>query len=208
MLTCFSFPQVYLNGDKVSHAGQFFQARWWNTGTQPGGGQEVWQAIGNSCDNKEVQPVEAEENNEDEDEDEVEDEKEEEDKDEDSENSIEEDSHKAPTGPPSKLRAEAREAELTDTPLFDLVRASIATLESDKVEQVKANRAANPENVRRLEKILSKKGWQHIFPMRDPAYSYTRFLQAVAKFPAICATYSDGRDSDQICRLALTMCSS
>ena len=30
-----------------------------------------------------------------------------------------------------------------------------------------------------------------------------RFLQAVGKFPSICASYNDGRDSDAICRRTL-----
>ena len=103
-------------------------------------------------------------------------------------------------GPPTIRMAEAREAQLTDTPLFRLVKASIQTLKSGKVDKVKAGRKANPENVKRVEGILSAKDWEYIFAMRDPAYSYARFLQAVAKFPSLCGTYTDGRDSDQICR--------
>jgi len=108
-----------------------------------------------------------------------------------------------PVGPPTKAEAEKREEELTNTELFHLVKASIATLKSEDVDLVVPGREDNPENVRRLEGILSDSDWEYIFPMRDPAYTYTRFLQAVAKFPSLCATYKDGRDSDHICRKAL-----
>ena len=103
-------------------------------------------------------------------------------------------------GPPTLEMAEAREAQLTDTPLFRLVKASIETLKSGKVDKVKPGRKANPDNVKRVESILSAKDWEYIFATRDPAYSYARFLQAVAKFPSLCGKYTDGRDSDQICR--------
>ena len=45
--------------------------------------------------------------------------------------------------------------------------------------------------------------WNYTFPERHQDYSYTRFLRAVAKFKAFCGTYSDGRDSDAICRKSL-----
>ncbi len=39
--------------------------------------------------------------------------------------------------------------------------------------------------------------------MRDPSYTYRAFLQAIAKFPAVCGDYSDGRDAEAICRKTL-----
>ena len=42
-----------------------------------------------------------------------------------------------------------------------------------------------------------------LFPRRDPAYTYRAFLQAIAKFPAVCADYTDGRNADAICRKTL-----
>ncbi|HAT8015727.1 TPA: chitinase, partial [Citrobacter rodentium] len=34
-------------------------------------------------------------------------------------------------------------------------------------------------------------------------YTYANFLKAIGKFPAVCGTYTDGRDSDAICRKSL-----
>ncbi|WP_305417687.1 hypothetical protein [Photobacterium leiognathi] len=43
--------------------------------------------------------------------------------------------------------------------------------------------------------------WEFLFPIRNPAYYlYNRFLQAIAKFPILCRTYTDGRDSLAILR--------
>ncbi|SUG16677.1 secreted chitinase [Salmonella enterica subsp. arizonae] len=39
--------------------------------------------------------------------------------------------------------------------------------------------------------------------MRAPEYTYSNFLKAIGKFPAVCGTYTDGRDSDAICRKTL-----
>ena len=185
--------QVYLAGDKVTHGGLYYQARWWNSASQPNPNakDDVWEPLGASCDGDGVQ-IEAVVAEEDSDEEK-----------EDAEHDKEVDSHipEDHEGPPTVQMAEAREAQLTNTPLFRLVKASIETLKSSKVDKVKAGRKANPENVKRVESILSTKDWEYIFPMRDSAYSYARFLQAVAKFPSLCGTYTDGRDSDQICRL-------
>jgi len=187
--------EVYLAGDKVTHGGLYYQARWWNSASQPNPNakDDVWEPLGASCDGDGVQieAVVAESDSEEEEE--------------DAEHATEVDSHipKDHEGPPTVQMAEAREAQLTNTPLFRLVKASIETLKSSKVDKVKAGRKANPENVKRVESILSAKDWEYIFPMRDSAYSYARFLQAVAKFPSLCGTYTDGRDSEQICRRAL-----
>ena len=189
----FSICKVYLTGDKVIYGGLYYKARWWNSATQPNpdATDDVWEVLGNSCDGIQVEAVVAEEDS---------------DEDNNDEGDIEDGDKVDPhvpedhEGPPTLRMAEAREAQLTDTPLFRLVKASIETLKSRKVDKVKAGRKANPKNVRRVERILSGKDWEFIFPMRDSAYSYARFLQAVAKFPSLCGTYTDGRDSDQICR--------
>ena len=39
--------------------------------------------------------------------------------------------------------------------------------------------------------------------MRAAEYTYSNFLKAIGKFPAVCGTYTDGRDSDAICRKSL-----
>lgn len=98
---------------------------------------------------------------------------------------------------------EAREAELTSSELFSQVKASIVTRENAEVEAVVAGRAQNPTNVLRVESIIGNADWEFLFPVRAPEYSYGNFLRAVAKFPAFCGDYDDGRDADAICRRSL-----
>ena len=96
----------------------------------------------------------------------------------------------------------AKESALTDTALMRSVKKSIRTLDNASVERVRALSPQNPENVKRVESIISESTWNYLFPKRAPEYTYRHFLQAVAKFPALCGTYED-RDSDAICRKAL-----
>jgi chitodextrinase len=97
----------------------------------------------------------------------------------------------------------AREAQLTDNAFFRTMKASLRTLGNAEVEQVAPGRAANPVNVRRVERLLPATKYDYYFPVREVSYTYPRFLQAVAKFPALCDDYSDGRNADAICRHAL-----
>lgn len=96
-----------------------------------------------------------------------------------------------------------REQELTGFPVMQAVKDSIRTLDNAEVEQIVPGRAANPANVKRVESIISAQDWDYLFPLRAPEYTYTNFLKAVGKFPAICGSYTDGRDSDAICRKSL-----
>ncbi|MDO6524064.1 glycoside hydrolase family 19 protein [Motilimonas sp. 1_MG-2023] len=102
-----------------------------------------------------------------------------------------------------RAQLEARETALTSSALFDLVRADTQTLDNAAVEAVLPLRAENPENVRRAEAIVSAADWEFLFPIRHENYTYQRFLQAIAKFPAFCRTYEDGRNSDDICKRSL-----
>ena len=85
--------------------------------------------------------------------------------------------HPSPHGPPSKKAAEYRESQLTNTPLFEMVKASIATLDSAEVDRIAAGRSDNPENVKRVESILTEDQWDYLFAVRDPNYTYRRFEQ-------------------------------
>lgn len=96
-----------------------------------------------------------------------------------------------------------REQELTGFPMMQAVKDSIRTLDNAEVEQIVPGRAANPANVKRVESIISAQDWDYLFLLRAPEYTYTNFLKAVGKFPAICGSYTDGRDSDAICRKSL-----
>ncbi len=98
---------------------------------------------------------------------------------------------------------QAAEAALTSGELMTLVRQAIATRDNAVVDAVTIANPANPENVQRVEAILAEADWEYLFPRRAPEYSYRKFLQAVAKFPAFCGDYSDGRDAVAICRKSL-----
>ena len=96
-----------------------------------------------------------------------------------------------------------KEKELTDFPLMKSVKDTIRTLDNAQVEQIEPGRAANPVNVKRVEGILKESDWEYLFPLCAKDYSYSNFLKAVGKFPALCDTYNDGRDSEAICRKEL-----
>lgn len=96
-----------------------------------------------------------------------------------------------------------KEKELTDFPLMASVKETIQTLDNAQVELIEPGRAANPDNVKRVEGIVKASDWEYLFPLRAQAYTYSNFLKAVGKFPALCKTYNDGRDSDAICRKEL-----
>lgn len=95
------------------------------------------------------------------------------------------------------------EAGLTSDPLFARVKASIRTRDNAVVEAIVPGAASNPANVRRVESILNQAQWNHLFPLANDEYTYTRFLRAVGKFEGICADYPDGRNAEAICRKSL-----
>nr|WP_269840274.1 chitinase [Paucibacter sp. M5-1]MCZ7882898.1 chitinase [Paucibacter sp. M5-1] len=97
----------------------------------------------------------------------------------------------------------ASEAALTDSALFRAVKASVATRPNSVVAAVAPGLAGNPDNVKRVERLLGAAQWEFLFPLRHPSYTYTGLLQAIAKFGGVCASYTDGRDSDAICRKTL-----
>lgn len=181
---------IYVGGDQVSHAGTSWEAHWWTRGEEPGttGQWGVWRAAESDC--AATTP-----------------------EDDDVASAPEpEDDSTAVVDPPADpgdvttvYRSElaATEAALTDGPLMAQVKNSIQTRDNDVVEAVAPGNATNPENVQRVESIVDAERWDFFFPRRAPEYTYTSFLRAIAKFPAFCGTYDDGRDSDAICRKAL-----
>ncbi|WP_273431966.1 glycoside hydrolase family 19 protein [Chitinibacter tainanensis] len=106
-------------------------------------------------------------------------------------------------GVPTKAEAEAYAATLTNSDIFRKVKASVRTLPNSVVEAVAPGLMSNPSNVKRVEAILPKAKWDYYFSKAHPSYTYTRFLQATAKFPAFCGDYTDGRNADEICRRSL-----
>ena len=101
----------------------------------------------------------------------------------------------------TRSELEAKEAELTSTPLMQAVKQSVATLDNDLVEAVAVGSPNNPDNVRRVESILNGEQFEFLFSKRAPEYSYLKFLQAVAKFPAFCG--GSHADSEAHCRKSL-----
>ena len=100
-----------------------------------------------------------------------------------------------PEVPPSLSQVEAEEVRLTSQGEISQLRARLATLPSSQVELVRPGRAVNPGNTRLVEQIVSQEAWDFLFPQRHPAYTYTNFLKAVSKFPAVCHP-----DSEEKCR--------
>lgn len=113
---------------------------------------------------------------------------------------------KAESSEPYTMKASdlaKKEKALTDFPLMKSVKATIRTLDNAQVELIEPGKATNPDNVKRVESILKESDWEYLFPLRAKDYSYSNFLKAVGKFPALCDTYTDGRDSLAICRKEL-----
>ena len=79
---------------------------------------------------------------------------------------------------PSKSEALEREELLkNEYPLFKKVSETVRTLDTDEVEKIKPNRKENPDNVKRVEFILSEDNYEELFPRRHASYTYTRFIQ-------------------------------
>lgn len=179
---------VYVGGDQVSWLGSIWEAHWWTRGEEPGttGPWGVWRAATSDCESSPATDPDPDPEPE--------------------ENSTTVgdppvDSGNAVTVYRTDLLAD--EAALTDGPLMALVKDSIRTRDNEAVEAVVPGREANPENVRRVESIIDAERWDFFFPRRAPEYTYESFLRAIAKFPAFCGLYDDGRDADAICRKAL-----
>ena len=76
------------------------------------------------------------------------------------------------------MEALERERFLTDEyPLFKKVKETVRTLDTDEVEEIIPKRKENPDNVKRVEFILSEENYEELFPRRHPSYTYTRFIQ-------------------------------
>lgn len=105
---------------------------------------------------------------------------------------------------PSLREALEREKLLTKQyPLFDKVKKTVHTLDTDRVEKIDAGAPSNPDNVQRVEFILSEENFEDLFPRRHTGYTYRRLLQAIGKFPAICGYVEKEDESDRICRKTL-----
>ncbi len=177
--TCDSWQPavVYVEGDIVAYDRKIWRAHWWTKGETPGttGEWGVWRAANDDADCSTGPGADP-------------------------------DPDSNPDDPSTVTLSEllAAEAELTSDDLLTGVKASIRTLDNALVVSIAPRVSTNPENVQRVEQIISEPGWNELFPRRAPEYTYVNFLKAIAKFPTFCGDYADGRDADAICRKALT----
>ena len=93
----------------------------------------------------------------------------------------------------------------------------MSTLDNEIVEEIRPGRRENPDNVRRVEFIVTEENFNDLFPRRNKAYTYrrllqvakmeceiiTKVLQAIGKFPAVCGYVGKEDKSDAICRKTL-----
>ena len=100
---------------------------------------------------------------------------------------------------------------------YQAVADTVRTLDNDIVEEIRPGRRENPDNVRRVEFIVTEENFNDLFPRRNKAYTYrrllqvakmkceivTKVLQAIGKFPAVCGYVGKEDKSDAICRKIL-----
>ncbi len=103
----------------------------------------------------------------------------------------------------TQAEIDAAEAAKTADPMYDVWAKALATQPNSIVDAIDTGLATNPANVKRVERVFPSSEWFFLTQMAAPEYSYTRFLQAIGKFPAFCGDYTDGRDSDAICKKSI-----
>ena len=72
----------------------------------------------------------------------------------------------------TQAEVDEKEAILTDFPQMRAVKSSIATRNNTVVDTISALNPNNPDNVRRLESVLSEAQFDFLFPVRAPEYTY------------------------------------
>ncbi len=97
----------------------------------------------------------------------------------------------------------AAEQQKTSNPMYGIWSQALRTAPNTVVDAIDAGLATNPDNVKRAERVFPRAEWDFLTQMAAPEYTYTRFLKAIGKFPAFCAEYTDGRDSDAICKRSI-----
>jgi len=65
------------------------------------------------------------------------------------------------------------------------------TLANSLVESITPGSPSNPSNVKNVETIFPESKFNSFFPRKDSAYTYTNFLKAIGKYPAICKNASN-----------------
>ena len=181
--------KIYTGGEIVVYQGVKYKAQWWTQGDVPGTEEwGPWKVVDETApvDDPDPDPIPVDGGD-------------------GTSSGTQDDGNGtvAVNGVVSLQALQEREATLTDTPLMKLTKASIRTLPNEEVEKIVPKHADNPDNVKRVESIVSESDWNYLFPERSPEYTYENFLKAVGKFPAFCGDYDDGRDAEAICRKSL-----
>ena len=73
----------------------------------------------------------------------------------------------------------------------DIRDTTTCTLDNSLVEAIIPGSPDNPKNVKTVEQILPESRFMALFPDKNAAYTYTNFLRAIGKFPAICNNTSN-----------------
>ncbi|WP_447834530.1 chitinase [Aeromonas veronii] len=97
----------------------------------------------------------------------------------------------------------AVEKAKTANPMYAIWAKALATRSNKIVDAIEPGLASNPDNVKRVERVFPQSEWEYLTQMAAPEYTYVRFLRAIGKFPAFCGEYTDGRDSDAICKKSI-----
>ncbi|MGF1683973.1 chitinase [Photobacterium minamisatsumaniensis] len=97
----------------------------------------------------------------------------------------------------------AAESAKTTDPMYGIWANALSTAPNTIVDAIRPGLASNPLNVARAERVFPETEWNYLTQMAAPEYTYTRFLQAIGKFPAFCGEYNDGRDADAICKRSI-----
>ncbi|MGF1707480.1 chitinase [Enterovibrio baiacu] len=102
-----------------------------------------------------------------------------------------------------RAEVNAAAAAQTSNPMYATWSKALETQPNAVVNAIDEGLASNPINVKRVERVFSRQDWDFLTQMAAPEYTYTRFLQAIGKFPAFCGDYTDGRDADAICKKSI-----
>eukprot|EP01054_Gregarina_sp_Poly1_P006229 Gregarina_sp_Poly_1__6228@NODE_32_length_19284_cov_132_623615_g29_i0_p2_GENE_NODE_32_length_19284_cov_132_623615_g29_i0NODE_32_length_19284_cov_132_623615_g29_i0_p2_ORF_typecomplete_len756_score69_30Glyco_hydro_19/PF00182_19/2e22CBM_5_12_2/PF14600_6/0_013CBM_5_12_2/PF14600_6/17CBM_5_12_2/PF14600_6/28CBM_5_12_2/PF14600_6/2_5e03DUF3670/PF12419_8/0_4CBM_5_12/PF02839_14/24CBM_5_12/PF02839_14/25KAR9/PF08580_10/2_3_NODE_32_length_19284_cov_132_623615_g29_i01131213579 len=104
---------------------------------------------------------------------------------------------------PTEERARAFEEEAREEPNLRLATDALRMRPLEEINRISPGNPSNPDNVKRVERFLDANLFEQIFPVRHKYYSYDNLLKGIGAFPAYCGTYTDGRDSDSICKKVL-----
>ena len=61
------------------------------------------------------------------------------------------------------------------------MKHTVSTLDNKIVEEIKPGKKDNPDNVKRVEFIVSEDNFEDLFPRRHSSYTYRRLLQVTRK---------------------------